>query len=454
MNENREERLCMDWAQSPNNNNGARIDEDCDKQTPNLPEKFQGIKQDNQIGGDEWKQSKMKLNPAFHLEKLKQMVPAMQCCTENIVNQWKNKIGDDGTCVVDVLPYLEDYSGTMVSQSLFHATFNDEMRRNFHYLRDLTIMTDTASKPLNFPGSERAKEMEKDVRRSFTQMIEQRLRDRRSSSGGPNEGSDLLDFILGELYELERSNSRVSNSKRKKLIEEAIAQTKLFYFAGFDTASNLLVWTMITLAIHQNWQDRAREEVLREEETQLGSLRIPKGVLLQLPIAMLHRDPQGSLKAANGQAAFMAFSWGPRTCIGKNFALVEGKAFVAHLLRTFSFQLGPTYLHAPYAAFTIQPQFGAPLLFVVMFILISLRLGPKITPQSIATTQHIHHITIQLIKPPSGRKTEKKGLALTIGSAYLKAPNKIKFSKIGLTAHLLEGNESGLKNPISWSSTT
>ncbi|CAA0806622.1 cytochrome P450- family 72- subfamily A-polypeptide 7 [Striga hermonthica] len=376
--------------------------------------------------GDEWKRSRMKLNPAFHLEKLKQMVPAMQSCTENILNQWKSKIGGDGTCVVDVLHYLEDYSGTMVSKSLFHATYNDEMRRNFHYLRDLTIMTDTASKPLNFPGSEyfpsktkrRAKEMEKEVRRSFTQMIEQRLRDRRrSSSRGPNEGADLLDFILDELYELERRNSRVSNNKRK-IMEEAIAQTKLFYFAGFDTTSNLLVWTMITLAIHHNWQARAREEVLQvlgqnkalthhdlnelkivnmillevlrlyppvmelsrvvEEETQLGNLRIPKGVLLQLPIAMLHRDPQiwgedalefrpdrfaeGSLKAANGQAAFLPFSWGPRICIGQNFALLEGKAFVAHLLRTFSFELGPTYLHAPYAAFTVQPQFGAPLL--------------------------------------------------------------------------------------------
>ncbi|KAK6161420.1 hypothetical protein DH2020_004801 [Rehmannia glutinosa] len=372
--------------------------------------------------GDEWSKSRMKLNPAFHLDKLKQMVPTMQSCTENILNQWKSKMSMDGKGVVDVLHYLEDYSGSVVTHSLFHTTFDDEMRRNFHYLRDLTIMTDTASKPFMFPGAEylpsetkkRAKQMEKEVRQSFTKMIDQRLKNRQA--GAPDAADrDLFDLFLDELYE---GKNKLSDRERKRIIEEAIAQTKLFYFAGYDTTSNLLVWAMIILAIHQDWQARAREEVFQvlgdnntltndglsqlkvlnmilhevlrlyppvmelsrvvEEETQLGNLLIPKGVLLQLPIALLHRRPEiwgkdaldfrpdrfseGVLKAANGQAAFMPFSWGPRICIGQHFAMMEGKAFMAQLLRTFTFELAPTYKHAPYAAFTIQPQFGAPLL--------------------------------------------------------------------------------------------
>lgn len=78
----------------------------------------------------------------------------MQFCTEKILNEWKNRISEDGFGVVDVLHYLEDYSGSVVTHSLFHTTFNEEMSRNFHHLRDITIMTDTASKPFNFPGSE------------------------------------------------------------------------------------------------------------------------------------------------------------------------------------------------------------------------------------------------------------------------------------------------------------
>ncbi|KAG8370316.1 hypothetical protein BUALT_Bualt14G0104200 [Buddleja alternifolia] len=370
--------------------------------------------------GDEWSKSRVKLNPAFHIDKLKQMLPSIQSCCGSILSQWKDKMSENGTGVVDVLHYLEDYSGSVVTLTLFNTKFNDEMRRNFHYLRDLTIMTDTASKPFNFPGSEylpsqtkkKAKEMEIVVRQSFTSMIDERLKSRMEGVGSGDR--DLFDLFLDELYD---NDKKLNSRERKRIIEEAIAQCKLFYFAGYDTTSNLLVWAMIILAIHQNWQARAREEVFQvlgdsnkinndhlsqlkvvnmilhevlrlyppvmelsrvvEEETQLGDLRIPKGVLLQLPVALLHRRPEiwgadalefrpdrfseGVLKAANGQAAFMPFSWGPRICIGQNFALMEGKVFMAQLLRTFSFELAPTYKHAPYAAFTIQPQYGAPL---------------------------------------------------------------------------------------------
>ncbi|KAL8481614.1 hypothetical protein ACS0TY_027933 [Phlomoides rotata] len=371
--------------------------------------------------GEEWSKSRMKINPAFYVEKLKKMVPIMQFCAEDILNQWKNKITEDGFGVVDVLHPLEDYSGAVVTHSLFSRPFDEEMSISFQHLRDITIMTDTASKPFNFPGSEylptqskrKARAMEKEVRRSFMKMIDGRLKQRRA--GERDVEHDLLDLFLAELY---KDDKNMSKRERNGIIEEAIAQSKMFYFAGYDTTSNLLVWTMIQLSIHQDWQKRARDEVFEvlgddrtltnealnqlkvvnmilhevlrlyspvmelsrvvEEETQLGDLRIPKGVYLQVPIATLHRRPdiwgkdvldfrpdrfaEGVLKAANGQAGFLPFGWGPRICIGQNFALLEAKSFMAQLLRTFTFELAPTYKHGPYAAFTIQPQYGAPLL--------------------------------------------------------------------------------------------
>ncbi|KAL3828741.1 hypothetical protein ACJIZ3_017543 [Penstemon smallii] len=369
--------------------------------------------------GDEWSKSRMKLNPAFHVDKLKQKIPAIQACCEDILNQWKKKILKDGSNIVDVLDYLEDYSGSVVTRTLFSTPFTPEMRRNFHYLRDLSIMTDTASKPFNIPGfwyfpterKRKAVAMEKEVRNSLTSMINERLNVRNAAGG--QDGQDLLDLFLDELYD----GTIKSNRVKARIIEDAIAQCKLFYFAGYDTTSNLLVWTLITLASHQNWQTRAREEVFQvlgnsnelthdslnqlkivsmilyevlrlyppvmelsrvvEDETELGGYRIPKGILVQLPIAKLHRSTEiwgedalefkpdrfaeGVLKASNGHAAFMPFSWGPRICIGQNFALMEGKIFLAQFLCTFTFELSPTYKHAPYAAFTVQAQYGAPL---------------------------------------------------------------------------------------------
>jgi cytochrome P450 len=83
-------------------------------------------------------------------------------------------------------------------------------------------------------------------------------RERATKEGLNND--DLLVLLL----ESNTKESQVSGSAGPMMTtEDIIGELKLFYFAGMETTAVLLTWTMVVLSIHPEWQDHAREEVLR-----------------------------------------------------------------------------------------------------------------------------------------------------------------------------------------------
>ena len=55
-----------------------------------------------------------------------------------------------------------------------------------------------------------------------------------------------------------------SADERSKIsVDDIIDQCRQFYFAGQETTNGLLAWTVFLLAMHPDWQEKARKEVIQ-----------------------------------------------------------------------------------------------------------------------------------------------------------------------------------------------
>ncbi|KAK7344325.1 hypothetical protein VNO77_13797 [Canavalia gladiata] len=370
------------------------------------------------INGLEWVKRRRILNPAFSMDKLKIMISRMAACTISMLDEWKSQAMEakDKFKTLEMNEEFRELTADIISHTAFGVSFV-QGKEAFNAQRELQYYCAASSVNVFIPGTQylptstnlRIWKLDRKIKKSLQCIIESRLHSQPSSGSSDfSYGDDLLGVMM--------DTSKTNNGPQLKM-NEIIEECKTFFFAGHETTSNWLTWTVFLLSLHKEWQEKLKEEVLHNcgmeipdadmlsklkmvnmvllealrlycpvielqrvasEDMKLGNLLIPKETCLAIPITMIHRSKEywgedanefnplrfknGVSKAAKHPNALLAFSVGPRNCIGQNFAMMEAKTVMALILQRFSWSLSPDYKHAPANNLTLQPQHGLPII--------------------------------------------------------------------------------------------
>ncbi|KAH9292686.1 hypothetical protein KI387_042130, partial [Taxus chinensis] len=209
--------------------------------------------------GQDWVNQRRIIAPAFHHENLKGHVIHMVESTSCLINKWKRILegGNGGAGIeIEVMEHFMRLAADIIAKTEFGSSYEDG-KRVFEKLGLLQKLSSRGGRYSWFPGSGWRKKREvgklkKEVEESLERVVEAR---RESVSMGRcnSYGHDLLGLMLAECEK---------GSSTKFTTQELMDECKTFFFAGQDTTSTLLTWTTMLLALHPEWQRRAREEVL------------------------------------------------------------------------------------------------------------------------------------------------------------------------------------------------
>ncbi|PIN06972.1 Cytochrome P450 CYP4/CYP19/CYP26 subfamily [Handroanthus impetiginosus] len=360
------------------------------------------------LDGEKWAIHRRITNQVFNMERVKGWVPEIVASTEKLLNKWEGKIEDKSELEIEVHRELQELSADIISRTAFGSSF-EEGKRIFELQEQQISLALQALRSVYIPGfrflpTKKNKlrwKLDRETRQAIKELIEKSRKSRENQKS-------LLTLLMAPYKNEDGIEERLD-------IEEIMDECKTFYFAGKETTANLLTWALLLLAFHQEWQIRARDEVLltcrdnarpsavnlsefrllsmimnetlrlyppavalmrqASQNIKLGSLDIPADTQFFIAMTAVHHDTErwgddandfNPLRFAEPRkhlASFFPFGLGHRICVGQNLAVVEAKIVLAMILQQYSFVISPSYVHAPMQSMTLQPQYGVQLLF-------------------------------------------------------------------------------------------
>ncbi|CAN1152321.1 Cytochrome P450 CYP749A22 [Linum perenne] len=292
--------------------------------------------------GEKWVKTRKLANQAFHGDCLKAMIPAMVTSVEAMLQRWGLM---EDVKEIDVFPEFKILSSEVISRTAFGSSY-EEGRNVFGMLMKLGIIVNRNNFKVGIPGIKKlwrssddieSDKLQKDIKEGIIKLI--RKREDGTSGSGKSYGTDFLGSLLNAYHD--------SDVSRKITVDDLIDECKSFYVAGHETVTSSLTWTMAMIV----------NESLRLYPPAFNLTREGEDCHLFKP----ERFADGVAKATKYDA-FLPSGFGPRTCVGMNFAAAETKIALSMLLQRYKLALSPSYVHAPVHMLTICPKHGLPIL--------------------------------------------------------------------------------------------
>jgi cytochrome P450 len=338
--------------------------------------------------GDEHRQKRKLLMPAFHREALRNYLTTMETLTARYLERWE-RLGE--------FKWFDENKRLTfeIACTLLTGNTMDDDAQTAQLSQHFTDLTNgLTSLPLNLPGMPYAKALK--ARDALLAYIEGRVRERMA-----NPGTDALSLLV-----LARDENGDGLS-----MQELVVQALLLLFAGHETTTSMLTSFCMCLAQQPEVWAKARaeqealaiedaltvdhlkqmpylEQVLKEVERlyapvpggfrgvvepfDFNGYHVPKGWRVLYTIPSAHNDasiyanperfdPERFAPERDGEYkpfSLVGFGGGPRVCIGYAFAQMEMKIIASHLLRHYTWELVPDQ-NLEYIMFpTLRPTDG------------------------------------------------------------------------------------------------
>ncbi|KAE9454445.1 hypothetical protein C3L33_13647, partial [Rhododendron williamsianum] len=182
--------------------------------------------------GEKWSKLRKIANHAFYAESLKGMVPAMIASVETMLERWRQREEKE----IEVHKESRLLTAEVISRTAFGSSYL-EGEKIFAMLMEMGTIVARNRYKIRLPGigDDQQAGRENDERRR------------------KNYGSDFLGSLIKANHDPDEKN-RIS-------VDDMVDECKTFYLAGQETTNGLLAWSLLLLAVHTDWQEKARKEV-------------------------------------------------------------------------------------------------------------------------------------------------------------------------------------------------